>query len=279
MKICVHTLFKNEERFLWYSVMSVINHVDKVLLYDTGSTDNSALIAEEIKKMFPDKVEFKKAGNVDPKEFTKVRQEMLDRTKEDWFLVVDADEIWWDTSVRKVVKKVKKNGDRLESISVPMVYLIGDMFRYQEESAGKYKIADKTGHISLRGINRKIPGLTSSKPHGTWGWTDEEGKMIQERDKKKILFIEAPYLHATHLRRSETKEKDREVVKRSQKYKYELGIPFPKDYYYPEVLFKKRPEIVDSVWKRMDTSFYLKALLETPLRKAKRRLFRGKVGY
>lgn len=279
MKIWAYTLFKNEERFLWYSVMSVIEHVDKILLYDTGSTDNSVLIAEKIKEMFPEKVEFRKVGNVDANEFTKVYQKMLNKTDADWFLIVDGDEIWWDSSIKKVVKKINKEGNKFESIVVPTINLIGDMFHHQEEAAGKYKIAGRKGHIAIRGINRNIPGLSASKPHGTFGWTDEEGKMIQDRDKKKILFVEAPYIHSTHLRRSETREKDKEVIKRAKKYKYELGVPFPKDYYYPEVFFRKRPEIVDSVWERMDASFYLKALLETPLRKVKRKLFRGKTGY
>lgn len=279
MIIWAHTLFRNEERFLWYSVMSVLNYVDKVLLYDTGSTDNSVLIAKELAERFPEKIEFKKKGKVNAKDFTKVRQEMLDMTKADWFIVIDADEIWWDASIRKVTKKITKEGERLESIAVPVYNLVGDMFHYQEEEAGRYHLAGRTGHLALRAINRKIPGLSSSKPHGTWGWTDEDGKMIQDRDKKKIMFMEAPYLHTTHLRRSENESKDKEVVKRGNKFKYELGIPFPKDFYYPEVFFRERPEIVDSVWERMDTPYSLRALVETPLRKIKRRIIHGPAGY
>ena len=36
--ICVHTLVKNEEKYLWFSVMSVINYVDKILM---GKTQES----------------------------------------------------------------------------------------------------------------------------------------------------------------------------------------------------------------------------------------------
>ena len=48
-KIWAHTLVKNEERFIWFSVMSVIVNVDKVLIWDTGSTDDTVKIIQKIK--------------------------------------------------------------------------------------------------------------------------------------------------------------------------------------------------------------------------------------
>lgn len=50
MKIIVHTLVKNEERFLWFAVSSVIDYVDKVFLWDTASTDDSIKIEKKLKK-------------------------------------------------------------------------------------------------------------------------------------------------------------------------------------------------------------------------------------
>jgi hypothetical protein len=50
LKITAHTLVKNEARFVWYSVMSVIEHVDKILLWDTGSTDGTKEILKKISK-------------------------------------------------------------------------------------------------------------------------------------------------------------------------------------------------------------------------------------
>lgn len=275
--ITAHTLVKNEERFVWYSVMSVIEHVDKVLLWDTGSTDGTLKIIKEIKDLRKDKVDLKLIGEVTPEEFTEIRQKMLDQTKTDWFIVLDGDEIWWEESIRKVVDVIK--GKTRESIVVPMIYLVGDIFHHQEEAAGKYNLAGKKGHLSLRAVNRKIPGLSSSKPHGTWGWVDKDGKMIQYRDPKKILFIDAPYLHTTHLPRASEKAYEYEVPKRAKKLKYELGIPFPRGFYYPEVFFRPRPDVVPSPWGKMDLSFLLRAAIETPLKKLKRRIMPAKVGY
>ena len=281
MKIYAHTLFKNEERFLWYSVMSVIDNVDKVLLWDTGSTDGSVRIAKEIKRLFPEKIDFKSLGNVSPRVFKEadVRLEMLKRTDADWILMVDGDEIWWEESIRKVVGFIKRKGERTESIVVPTVNSVGDIFHYQEKAAGRYRLAGRVGHLGLRGINRRLKGLSSSKPHGVWGWTDEKGRMIQDRDPSKIIYLRAPYLHTTFLKRSFKRGSDAKVPKRARKFKYEVGIKVPLDYYFPEVFFKQRPSFVPPVWEGVSSRYFFRALLETPLRKIKRRVLRGKVGY
>jgi glycosyltransferase involved in cell wall biosynthesis len=259
--------------------MSVIKHVDKVLIWDTGSTDNTVKIIQEIKRRHPNKIIFNEVGDIDIDEFTKARQEMLNETDADWFLVVDGDEIWWDESIRKVVDLIKKSGDRIESIVVPTYNLVGDMYHYQEKAAGRYKLAGKFGHYNLRAINRNIPGLKSAKPHGTWGWTDENDKMIQDRSVKKVKFVDAPYIHATFLQRSVNLELDKNVPKRARKLKCELGDSSPSDFYYPEVFFKPRPTFVLSPWRKMDKGYFAKAMIQTPLRKVKRRLIHGKVGY
>lgn len=275
--ISAHVLFKNEEKWLWYSACSVIDHVDKLLLWDTGSTDRSWEIAILIKEKYPNKVILNRVlGDFDE---AKVRQEMLDATDTDWFIVVDGDEIWWEDSIKKLTNLIQKNGDKLESIITPMVVLVGDIFHFQENSAGRYKFGNKLGHYALRAINKKIDGLSSNKPHGQWGWTDGEGKMIQNRDSNKIGFVDSPYLHLTHLQRSFTRSKDLEVVKRKNKLKHEIGIQFPKDFYYPEAFFKEKPNFIESPWSVMFLSYKLRAFFETPLRKIKRRFKNEKVGY
>ncbi len=280
MTITAHTMVKNEARFVWYSVMSVVDHVNKYLLWDTGSTDGTLEILKEIKKHKGEKVDFRQIDQSSISDFTEARRKMLEATKTDWFLMVDADEIWWDESIRKVVEVIKSSkGRELESIVVPTINLVGDMFHYQEEAAGNYHLAGRVGHLNLRGINRNISGLSSHKPHGTWGWTDGEGKMIQDRSQKKIKYIDAPYLHATFLERSGFGEGDNVTPKRAKKLKHEIGIEFPRDYFYPEVFFRPRPEIVTSPWKPMDMAFKMRAYVETPLRKVKRRLLPKKVGY
>src|SRR3989344_5911027 len=108
MKIWAHTLVKNEEKFVWYSVMSIINHVEKVLLWDTGSSDNTPVILRELKRNYTDKIDLNFLGNVTVNEFTEIRQQMLNVTKSDWFIVSDADEIWWSDSMRNLINSINQ---------------------------------------------------------------------------------------------------------------------------------------------------------------------------
>lgn len=280
MKITAQMIVKNEENFVWYAVMSVIDYVDCVKIWDTGSTDNTLRIIEEIKKRkeAKGKVVVKKITTTDFYE-GKIRQQMLTEEESDWILALDGDEVWWEDSIKKVVKTIKDEGENLDSIVVPTVNLVGDIFHYQEEKAGKYHFLGKVGHYSLRALNRKIPGLKSVGSHGTWGWIDDRGRMIQERSPSKIRLIKSPYLHLTHLQRSPRKESERSVYKRIGKFKYELGIPFPKDFYYPEVFFRPRPSCVSSPWETMNLSFKFRAFFETPLRKLNRRIMPERIGY
>lgn len=279
MKIWSHTLVRNEERYIWYAVASVIDWVDKALIWDTGSTDKTVRIIKEIKKIYPDKVSFRKLGPVNPEEFTDVRQKMLDETKSDWFILVDGDEVWWEGSIKKLTKTIRKKGGKLETIVTPSYLLVGDIYHYQEEKAGRYEIDGRRGHLNIRAMNRRIPGLHLEKPHGTQGFFDKDSTLIQERPKEFRKFLNVYHLHFTHLPRSSTLELDKKVPKRAMKLKYELGIPFPKDFYYPEVFFKPKPDIVPSPWQKMDLGYIFKASLLTLPRKMKRRLIKGGSGY
>jgi glycosyltransferase involved in cell wall biosynthesis len=277
MEIWAHTLVKNEARWLWYSVMSVINYVDKLLLWDTGSTDDSIKIERELKKRFPDKIILKNHPITTKEEFTAVRQNMLDETFSEWFLVIDGDEIWRNESISSVCDFIRNKNKDCESVVVPTINLVGDIFHYQDNSGGNYKFGDLKGHYNLRAVKRNIPGLHSEGVHGVWGWADGNNKMLQERNSFK--FLDAPYLHATFLQRGNKTKSDNEVIKRSKKYKYEIGKSFPLDYLFPEVFFIDRPVWIESPWTTMTGSYKLRSAFETPLRKLKRSFLKAKVGY
>lgn len=287
MKIVAHVLIKNEARFVWYAIMSVIDHVDRVRIWDTGSTDETLTIIKSIMSNYKGKTEilFRKVKEkefsegeirqkmVEEESYPFIRQKMLDVSICDWIVVVDGDEVWFEDSIKRVTETIRKRWNEIESIIVPSYNLVGDIYHYQEREAGRYHFFDKIGHYSLKAFSRHIPGLHSStKPHGRWGWEDEDCKMIQCRDPKKMVYLNAPFLHATHLKRAGNLAAELKVFKRAHKLKHELGTPFPKDFYYPEVFFEERPAIVPSPWERVDRKFYFISYLETPFRKIKRRL-------
>jgi glycosyltransferase involved in cell wall biosynthesis len=279
MKIWANTLVKNEERYLWFSLMSVLDYVDKILIWDTGSSDKTLQIIQEVKNNYPEKILFKEVGEVDPIAYTKMRQKMLDETKSDWIMILDGDEVWWDDSMKMVTQTIEKSGSDLDSIVTPYFNIVGDIYHFQKESAGRYKIDDKIGNHTIRFMNRKISGLYTSRSHGQHGYFDKSDTLIQDRNSKRRRFVQAPFLHFTHMVRSVNTEFDIKVPKRKGKYKFELGVSFPLDFYYPEVFFEQRPKNVDSVFRSMKSRELVKSIVQTPLRNIKRSLIKSKTGY
>ena len=96
--------------------------------------------------------------------------------------------------------------------------------------------------------------------------------------KRRLFLDRKSFLHFTHLKRSGGKS-DEKVPKRPMKYKYELSNNFPLDFYYPEAFFLKRPNNIRSPWIEMDIPYKVRAFIDTPLRKVKRRMIYGGTGY
>lgn len=262
-KIWGQTIVKNEERYIYFSLMSVIDYLDKILVWDTGSMDETVNIIKYIKKKYPKKIIFKEIGEVNPGGLTAARQKMLNETDSDWFVIVDGDEVWWRNSIKKTLKKIEQEGKSLYAIVHPVINLIGDIYHFQEEAAGEYKILGKKGHLNIRAVNRRIPGLHIKNTYPLEGYYDKDEKAIQEVSGK-LIFLNSHLMHFTHLNRT-SKEN-------SKKIKYELGIPFPKNFIYPEALYLDFPKIVYPPWVKRSMKYILRSALETPLKKIKRRL-------
>ncbi len=266
-----HAVVRNEENFVWFSIMSVIDSIDKLLIYDLGSTDNTVEIIKSIKN--PKIILKCLAESKDMMAVAKIRQEMIDETKADWILVLDGDEIWTKVGIEEVTKTIEDNPN-LECIVAPTLMLLGDVYHYQEELGGEYVIASKRGHFNLRVISTKIPGLhveIHKNNKGLWreGYYDQENKLIYHRGDDRIFFLKTPYLHASHLRRS---SKDRQVIERRMRFKYEIGKKMAKDFRYPDSFYLDKPISVPDPWQKMSAGYFARALVETPLKKIKRRV-------
>ena len=109
--------------------------------------------------------------------------------------------------------------------------MVGDIYHYQSEDAGKYEIAGRKGHLTIRAMNRNIEGLHLTGPYGEEGYVNKEGKPIQQGDSDKLIFLNAHFLHFTHLKRSSKDD--------HHKYKYDLGIKSDKG--LPEVFSLDKP--------------------------------------
>lgn len=277
-KIIVHCLVQNEGRFIWYAINSVLPYVDRMMVWDMSSTDGADQIIKSIKSP---KIEFKSVPPGTPEGLTKQRQKMLDHIPEGytWVMILDGDEVWPDESIVAVTGFARKHPE-FESVVVRTNNLVGDIYHRLPESAGKYHLAGRVGHLALRLMNREtIKGLHVSRPHGTQGFFDGNNRLIQDRDQKKIKFINVTYHHATHLPRSLERVGDAVVPKRLMKLKYEIGERIPGNQ-IPRVFFEKnRLPIVPDVTQKVSLSFWIKSAFLTTPRRLKRVVFPGKHGY
>ncbi len=268
-----NVVVKNEDRYLWFAIKSVIDHLDKIIIYDTGSTDQTVKIIKLLKRLYPQKIQYKEIGEVNPIEFSQARQEMLIKSKSDWIFLLDGDEVWPESSIKALIKAINTSNN-IECIVSPVKNLVGDIFHYQEEQAGKYKLLGKVGHFNIRAVNKKIPGLHIDRPYGSEGFFDNKNVLIQDRDQDNILFVDKPYLHFTHLTRSTIYNGDKNVMQRAKKIKYEIGKKFDKKFEYPKVFFEKYPQFVSDPWTKMDMKYKIRAVIQTPFKKIKRRIFK-----
>ena len=265
-KIVAHTIVKNESRWIWYVLQSVLPYVDEIIVGNHGSTDNTL---EIIKSISSPKINILDFSHIPDDRYSEVRTGMMTQTRTDWLLILDGDEIWPKSAIQNTVDIIHKNPN-LDFIVQPMYNLVGDIYHYQPESAGKYNICGYKGHITIRAINiNKLGGLKFHGAHMQQGMFDPQGVLIQ--DRKNAIYRVQPikYFHVTHLRRS---NQDSLVQKRSKKYKYEWGIPFPRDFNYPEVFYLPHPILVSDIWEDRSLLYNLNALWQTPLREIHRRL-------
>ena len=240
MSVTVHSLVRNEDQFVKFALLSVLPFVDRVFIYDTGSTDKTADIINSIGS---DKISFEQKGAVSPQKLVSLRREMIEKTKTDFFMLLDGDEIWPENNIKKFLSDM--NGMPKEKIAVycRTRNAVGDIYHYLPDSAGAYNFQGKTGHFAMRGFrNISELSITGVYPLETYKY---DGKSLNSWDEK-LFFSDTWYLHTTHLRRSSSLEK----VAGLRMRKIETGIPF-KDKELPEVFseteFSKRSAFYENI--------------------------------
>ena len=275
LKIIAHALVKNESRWIWYSLMSVLDVVDEIMVWDTGSTDNTVEIIKSIKNP---KIKFKQVelGN-DPLAHTQLRQRMLEETTGDWLMILDGDEVWWQQNLIEVKSEITKNPAKLAIVS-PVLNCVGDIFHFQNPKYSKYEILGYKGAFNIRFINLKISGLHISKPHGGQEYRDSTETAIQNFPPEKLLYVDQPYIHTTHLPRSSNLKIDKTTLKRNFKYRYELGNSIEEDFTYPEVFYLPKQINVNTPFFHRSCSYVFRALAIEPVRLIKN-MFYSRSGY
>lgn len=269
VKVTVHMLVKNEDRFVWYAIKSILPYVHKIIITDSGSSDNTINIIESIRDP---KILFNKKRINTADEIAKIRQEQLNMTETDWFWIVDGDEIYPDYLCREIIDYLEINGTKLEGIVVRRFDLLGDIYHIQSENVGSYILFGKKGHQVIRLINKKnFPGLNVKGIYPFEGYYDKNGIEIIYHDSKKFMFTKSRLFHAMYLVRS-TKGGNLMDTFHRRKYKIELGNSLPQEFLIPKVFRLERPNLVPEVIDKRPLFYEFMASIFTPVKMFKRKL-------
>ena len=195
-KITAHCLVKNEENFVGYAIKSVADFVDKIIVFDTGSTDKTVDIVQSLMQQYPDKIIFEEKGECDKKRHTELRQEMLDRTTTEWFMILDGDEVWTKRGMQEVSESVEKN-DKIECLVAPFYLCVGDIYhRYYKR--GNFEIFGRKDFFSPR-FFKKVRSIHWFGDYDRDTLFDDNKIFFNEQN---TLFLKNKYWHLTHLKRS-----------------------------------------------------------------------------
>ena len=238
--VTVHVLIKNEDRWIWYTLMSVLDYVDKILIYDTGSTDRTIDI---IKSIDSPQIILESHPISTRQDLVKLRRDQLERTTTPWFMLLDGDEIWPQANLFKLLTAASAAPQDTMAFFTRTRNCVGDVHHYLPESKGHYQIKGITGHLNIRLI-RKVPNLkiTGQYPLEAYTLNGQSLQSIEDR----IEFVDTWYLHTTHLPRSTQPQSETNVIDRLQKRKlWRPSLKMPKSE-LPEIFWQPHPALVPS---------------------------------
>lgn len=239
--ITAHCVVRNEERWIWFSIKSVIDFVDRVLIFDTGSKDNTIKIIRNLKNEYKDKIYIKEFTNVSDEEFYKIRQEQIEMTETEWFLVLDGDEIWYKNSIKELLEIT--NNYSCDMIATRFYNCVGDIYHLKNYNAEHYRIKNQIGSITIRAYSKRINGICCRDKYGTEGFFDSNNKPVQD-NSEKIVVQKGYFLHLSYTQRSSSIFRDGQIKYRRKKIYSNYDYIAGKDFVYPEVFYLIRPSYI-----------------------------------
>lgn len=253
--ITVHCIVRNEDHFVWFAIQSVLPYVDRILVYDTGSTDKTV---DAVMSIGSSKIIFSQKGTADQDRLVLLRQEMVAATTTPFFLILDGDEVWPEESIKKMVETAQTLPANKIAVVCRTRNCVGDIWHYLPEETGQYHLAGQIGNLSMR-LFRNVPGLLLSGQYPLENYTYGGGSLNNQNDK--LEFLDAWYLHATHLPRSTSSV----PVLGFRKSKLETGMAFSKAE-LPAILSADRPSFVPDPLVRRSYWYELAAKAVTPIK-------------
>lgn len=248
-----HMLVKNEDCWIWFSLMSVIDYLDKLIIFDNGSTDKTVAIIKNVMKIpqYRNKIIFEEHPKLGKEYVGKLRQRMLDMTDTDYFMLVDGDEIWWKESMEELLSIL--NSGEVDMVATRFCNCAGgDIRHYRDFGRESFKMENIVGSIMCRVFSRTIPGIHFQGEYGVEGCVDGNNRSLHTGIYRTVV-MEKWFFHTSLLRRSSLSGGDARVYSRMKKLllRSTYDYAFPDDFKYPEVFYIPYPtSLVRNPWEK-----------------------------
>lgn len=248
--VTAHVMVKNEDKYIWFSIMSVIDYIDKLIIFDTGSEDNTVEIIKNIinsKEEYKKKITFVEKGAADKNQLALYREEMLNMTNTDYFLVLDGDEIWYEDSIKELKQIMNEKNPYL--VAQHYQNCARDIWHYRNPKRDVFPFLDKNAAATIRLYSMNIPGIHCGGYYGIEGYFDKDEQEVQ-CGKYEITWQNGIYFHTSYIRRSSKQFSDLKAYSRIKKLFPAYDGKYSKDFKYPEVFYRQYPSIVENPFKK-----------------------------
>jgi len=174
-------MVKNEAEYLPFSIRSIYDAVDEIIVVDNGSTDNSDKIARQFDKV---KLYYSDAGD-----FSTLRNLTIDRSGGDWILVMCADEVFYD-DINAVLPGLLKDPDA-DAYTCWYYHLMRSFYYMQNRT-------DQDPKYHRIFLFRKMPGARYVRP--VHQYLTGIGPNIKESNLHYVHYGYVKQLHQIHER-------------------------------------------------------------------------------
>lgn len=209
--ITAHCIVKNEEIYIKSAILSVLPYVDKLIVFDTGSTDSTISIIEKLLKTKEGKkkIIFQEKDDDNVRKHTDLRNEMINLTETEWFLILDGDEIWPKDQIEFLIKEDLPVASKLKRNCIMVGFHLPNVDLYHYSESGHYEtLWGLHGHICYR-VFKKTNEIHWSGQYGKDDLYYKNGQKV--RIQKNILLSSTYFWHVSKLKRS---SKDFDVIGR-----------------------------------------------------------------
>lgn len=245
-KITAHLVVKNEDRWLWFTIKSVIDFVDYLYVIDTGSIDRTQKIINlfATDPRYQKKIRFEIFKLKSSSDMHIVRQYLLSVTKTDWVMLIDGDEIFYKKSMEEIRSIITKKYNYVIS---RFENCIGSVYLRQNFERGNYNLLGHKGNLTLKlfklsNLNLTWAGNYEKEGEGLFHLETNEAIKPIENDS---YLLDTPYLHTSYTKRSSLFLGDLLIKYRWKKYIEDFDFKVTGNKInFPEVFYSIRPNMI-----------------------------------